>query len=157
MGGLGATLDPVSPQVLISNLPASLQPSTTTFYFSPQQEAIQLQQAALMQTGKASFINGLSTDSTSQLTVNDQQTLVLYGNAVEYAKTNNIQLGQALTPEQVAGLSQLRRRTRRRTTGLNIGLTDLTNHQRRTNLRRQPQPAVLAGISIRRVAESSTI
>ncbi|AJC15126.1 hypothetical protein NA29_02015 [Pandoraea sputorum] len=59
-----------------------------------------------MQTGKASFINGLSTDSTSQLTVNDQQKLVLYGNAVEYAKTNNIQLGQALTPEQVAGLSQ---------------------------------------------------
>ncbi|ALU64323.1 hypothetical protein DA70_11570 [Pandoraea pnomenusa] len=106
VGGLGATLDPVSPQVLISNLPASLQPSTTTFYFSPQQEAIQLQQAALMQTGKASFINGLSTDSTSQLTVNDQQKLVLYGNAVEYAKTNNIQLGQALTPEQVAGLSQ---------------------------------------------------
>ncbi|ALU64322.1 hypothetical protein DA70_11540 [Pandoraea pnomenusa] len=92
--------------MLISNLPASLQPSTTTFYFSPQQEAIQLQQAALMQTGKASFINGLSTDSTSQLTVNDQQKLVLYGNAVEYAKTNNIQLGQALTPEQVAGLSQ---------------------------------------------------
>ncbi|VVE72787.1 tRNA nuclease CdiA-2 [Pandoraea captiosa] len=66
VGGLGATLDPVSPQVLISNLPASLQPSTTTLYFSPQQEAIQLQQAALMQTGKASFINGLSTDSTSQ-------------------------------------------------------------------------------------------
>ncbi|ANI21792.1 hypothetical protein AB870_09185 [Pandoraea faecigallinarum] len=106
VGGLGATLDPVSPQVLISNLPASLQPSTTTFYFSPQQEAIQLQQAALMQTGKASFINGLSTDSTSQLTVNDQQKLVLYGNAVEYAKANNIQLGQALTPEQIAGLSQ---------------------------------------------------
>ncbi|MFK0379911.1 filamentous hemagglutinin N-terminal domain-containing protein [Pandoraea sp. NPDC090278] len=106
VGGLGATLDPVSPQVLISNLPASLQPSTTTFYFSPQQEAIQLQQAALMQTGKASFINGLSTDSTSQLSVNDQQKLVMYGNAVEYAKTNNIQLGQALTPEQVAGLSQ---------------------------------------------------
>ncbi|MCI3203379.1 MULTISPECIES: filamentous hemagglutinin N-terminal domain-containing protein [Pandoraea] len=106
VGGLGATLDPVSPQVLLSNLPASLQPSTTTFYFSPQQEAIQLQQAALTQTGKASFINGLSTDSTSQLTVNDQQKLVLYGNAVEYAKTNNIQLGQALTPEQVAGLSQ---------------------------------------------------
>ncbi|AJP58941.2 hypothetical protein UC34_22365 [Pandoraea vervacti] len=63
---MGATLDPVSPQVLISNLPASLQPSTTTFYLSPQQEAIQLQQAALMQTGKASFINGLSTDSASQ-------------------------------------------------------------------------------------------
>ncbi|VVE57258.1 tRNA nuclease CdiA-2 [Pandoraea aquatica] len=106
VGGLGATLDPISPQVLISNLPASLQPSTTTFYFSPQQESIQLQQAALMQTGKASFINGLSTDSTSQLSVNDQQKLVLYGNAVEYAKTNNIQLGQALTPEQIAGLSQ---------------------------------------------------
>ncbi|VVE76424.1 tRNA nuclease CdiA-2 [Pandoraea anapnoica] len=59
-----------------------------------------------MQTGKASFINGLSTDSTSQLSVNDQQKLVMYGNAVEYAKTNNIQLGQALTPEQIAGLSQ---------------------------------------------------
>ncbi|WP_449412391.1 two-partner secretion domain-containing protein [Pandoraea soli] len=106
VGGLGAVLDPVSPQVLLSNLPASLQPSTTTFYFSPQQEAIQLQQAALMQTGKASFISGLSTDSTSQLTVLDQQKLVLYGNAVDYAKTNNIQLGQALTSEQIAGLSQ---------------------------------------------------
>ncbi|ALU64320.1 hypothetical protein [Pandoraea pnomenusa] len=77
-----------------------------TFYFSPQQEAIQLQQAALMQTGKASFIKGLSTDSALQLSVNDQQKLVMYGNAVEYAKTNNIQLGQALTPEQIAGLSQ---------------------------------------------------
>ncbi|APD13329.1 hypothetical protein RO07_12370 [Pandoraea pulmonicola] len=106
VGGLSATLDPVSPQVLLKNLPASLQPSTTTFYFSPQQEAIQLQQAALMQTGKASFINGLSTDSTSQLTVLDQQKLVLYGNAVEYAKANNIQLGQALTQAQISGLSQ---------------------------------------------------
>ena len=106
VGGLTATLDPVSPQVLLSNLPASLQPGTTTFYYSPQQEAIQLQQAALMQTGKASFVNGLSTDSTSQLTVMDQQKLVLYGNAVEYAKANNIQLGQALTPEQISGLSQ---------------------------------------------------
>ncbi|MFJ2994832.1 colicin E5-related ribonuclease [Pandoraea sp. NPDC087047] len=106
VGGLGAVLDPVSPQVLLSNLPSSLQPSTTTFYFSPQQEAIQLQQAALTQTGKASFVNGLSTDSKSQLTVLDQQKLVLYGNAVEYAKTNNIQVGQALTPEQISGLSQ---------------------------------------------------
>ncbi|VVD71273.1 tRNA nuclease CdiA-2 [Pandoraea iniqua] len=106
VGGLAASIDPVTPQVLLSNLPPSLQPGTTTFYYSPQQEAIQLQQAALMQTGKASFINGLSTDSTSQLTVLDQQKLVLYGNAVEYAKANNIQLGQALTPEQVSGLSQ---------------------------------------------------
>ncbi|VVE40534.1 two-partner secretion domain-containing protein [Pandoraea fibrosis] len=106
VGGLGATLDPISPQVLLSNLPATLQPSTTTFYYDPQQEAIQLQQAALMQTGKASFINGLSTDSTSQLSVNDQQKLVMYGNAVEYAKANNIPLGQALTPEQISGLSQ---------------------------------------------------
>ncbi|VVE30587.1 tRNA nuclease CdiA-2 [Pandoraea morbifera] len=68
-----------------------------TFYYDPQQEAIQLQQAAVTQTGKASFVNGLSTNSTSQLTVMDQQKLVLYGNAVEYAKANNIQSGQALT------------------------------------------------------------
>ncbi|ODP30915.1 hypothetical protein A9762_27560 [Pandoraea sp. ISTKB] len=52
VGGLGATLDPVSPKLLLKNLPPSLQPSASTFYFSPQQEAIQLQQAALMQTGK---------------------------------------------------------------------------------------------------------
>ncbi|WP_150671095.1 hypothetical protein [Pandoraea anhela] len=49
VGGLGATLDPVSPHVLLSNLPASLKPSTTTFYFSPRKKAIQLQQAALTQ------------------------------------------------------------------------------------------------------------
>jgi filamentous hemagglutinin len=36
LNGTGTTLDPVSPQLLLSNLPANLQPSTTLFYYNPQ-------------------------------------------------------------------------------------------------------------------------
>ncbi|PPK40991.1 hypothetical protein B0G57_1534, partial [Trinickia symbiotica] len=61
-GSLGATQDLYSPQLLLSNLPSNLQPSTTLFYYNPQEEDLLLQQAALQQTGKASFVDGLSYD-----------------------------------------------------------------------------------------------
>ncbi|VVE72790.1 tRNA nuclease CdiA-2 [Pandoraea captiosa] len=82
VGGLGATLDPVSPQVLISNLPPSLQPSTTTFYFSPQQEAIQLQQPTPENWQKSSYINPwtLKPGATENGETSDSAPLPQWGN-----------------------------------------------------------------------------
>jgi filamentous hemagglutinin len=90
----------------LSALPANLQPSTTLFYYNPQEEDLLLQQAALQQTGQASFVNGLSTDSQMQWSVTDQEKLVLYANAQAYAEASNIQLGQALTQQQIGELTQ---------------------------------------------------
>ncbi len=106
LDGTGTTLDPVSPQLLLSNLPSNLQPSTSLFYYNPQAEDAALQAAALKQTGQASFVNGLSSDSQLQLSVTDQEKVVLYANATEYAKANNLQLGQALTQQQIGELTQ---------------------------------------------------
>lgn len=106
LGGTGTTLDPVSPQLLLSNLPSNLQPSTSVFYYNPQAEDAALQTAALKQTGQATFVNGLSSDSQLQLSVTDQEKLVLYANATQYATANNIQLGQALTQQQIGELTQ---------------------------------------------------
>jgi filamentous hemagglutinin len=41
----------LSPQALLDNLPANLQPGSTLFYYNPQAEDLMLQQAALQQTG----------------------------------------------------------------------------------------------------------
>ncbi|AXV79846.1 hypothetical protein CJO79_23600 (plasmid) [Ralstonia solanacearum] len=38
--------------------------------------------------------------------MDDQQKLILYQNAVDYAKAHNLQLGQALMPEQLAALDK---------------------------------------------------
>ncbi|MGA3892034.1 DUF637 domain-containing protein, partial [Ralstonia nicotianae] len=91
---------------LINALPADLRPGSTPFYYDPQAENQRLDQAALAQTGRTSFINGLTYDSQTHLTVDDQQKLILYQNAVDYAKAHNVQLGQALTPEQLAALDK---------------------------------------------------
>ncbi|WP_296651289.1 filamentous hemagglutinin N-terminal domain-containing protein [Paraburkholderia sp.] len=105
-GVLGSTHTArLGPQQLIDNLPASLQPGSTLFYYNPQEENLLLQQAALAQTGKASFVSGLSPDSTTGLSVADQEKAVLYGNAVNYAEQNNIQLGTALTQTQINALT----------------------------------------------------
>jgi len=96
----------VSPQVLLANLPPTLQPSSTLFYYNPQEEDLLLQQAALKETGKASFVDGLTYDSQSTLSVTEQQKAYLYGNALDYAKQNNVQLGQALTQQQVSALDK---------------------------------------------------
>ncbi|MET2531114.1 beta strand repeat-containing protein [Ralstonia pseudosolanacearum] len=101
-----AVLGGVGPQTLINALPAALRPGGTPFYYDPQAENQRLDQAALAQTGRTSFINGLTYDSQTHLTVDDQQKLILYQNAVDYAKAHNVQLGQALTPGQLAALDK---------------------------------------------------
>jgi len=65
-----------------------------------------LQQAALKQTGQASFIGGLSYDRTSGVSVTDQEKAILYQNALDYAKQNNLQLGVALSQAQINELSK---------------------------------------------------
>ncbi|AGH87515.1 hypothetical protein F504_5010 (plasmid) [Ralstonia pseudosolanacearum FQY_4] len=101
-----AVLGGVGPQTLINALPANLRPGSTPFYYDPQAENQRLDQAALAQTGRTSFINGLTYDSQTHLTVDDQQKLILYQNAVDYAKAHNVQLGRALTPEQLVALDK---------------------------------------------------
>jgi filamentous hemagglutinin len=96
----------LGPQTLIDNLPASLQPSTTLFYYNPQEENLLLQQAALQQTGKASFVDGLSYDSQQGASVTDQEKAYLYGNAVAYAEANNLKLGDALSQTQISALDK---------------------------------------------------
>ncbi|WP_176072613.1 filamentous hemagglutinin N-terminal domain-containing protein, partial [Trinickia caryophylli] len=102
----GTSQGQFSPQVLLDNLPSTLQPSSTLFYYNPQEEDLMLQQAALQQTGKASFVDGLAYDSKTNLSVTEQEKAYLYGNALDYAKQNNLQLGQALTQAQVGALDK---------------------------------------------------
>ncbi|CAG9227650.1 Adhesin HecA family protein [Burkholderia gladioli] len=99
IGSLGA-------QDLLDNLPASLKSGPAVFYYNPQEENLLLQQAALQQTGKASFVDGLSYDSTSGVSVVEQEKAYLYQNAIDYAKQNDLQLGQALTQSQVDQLDR---------------------------------------------------
>lgn len=96
----------IGPSQLLANLPASLQPNTTQFYYDPFTENQLLQQAALTQTGQASFVSGLSYDNTKQSSVTDQEKKALYVNAIQYAEANNIALGTALTPDQIAALDK---------------------------------------------------
>ncbi|CAJ0780582.1 hypothetical protein LMG18090_01210 [Ralstonia mannitolilytica] len=101
-----AVLGGIGPQTLINALPADLRPGSTPFYYDPQAENARLDQQALATTGRTSFINGLTYDNQNHLTVDDQEKLVLYQNAVDYAKAHNIQLGQALSPDQLAALDK---------------------------------------------------
>ncbi|MCP3728377.1 filamentous hemagglutinin N-terminal domain-containing protein [Paraburkholderia sp. CNPSo 3272] len=105
-GVLGSQTSLLGPQQLINALPASLQPSSTLFYYNPQEEDLMLQQAALQQTGQASFVSGLSYDSTNNLSVTEQEKAILYQNALTYAQQNNLQLGTALTQTQINALTQ---------------------------------------------------
>ncbi|BCZ85297.1 hypothetical protein PTKU64_89720 [Paraburkholderia terrae] len=106
-GSLGASaIGNLGPQALLDNLPANLQPGSTLFYYNPQEEDLLLQQAALQQTGKASFVDGLSYDSKTGTTVTEQEKAYLYQNALDYAKANNVQLGDALTQAQVNALDK---------------------------------------------------
>ncbi|ASD81390.1 DUF637 domain-containing protein [Burkholderia gladioli] len=99
IGSLGA-------QDLLDNLPASLKSGPAVFYYNPREENLLQQQAALQQTGKASFVDGLSYDSTSGVSVVEQEKAYLYQNAIDYAKQNDLQLGQALTQSQVDQLDR---------------------------------------------------
>jgi filamentous hemagglutinin len=102
----GSSLGALGPQALLDKLPSNLQPSSTLFYYNPQAEDLMLQQAALQQTGKASFIDGLTYDSTNNESVTEQEKGILYQNAIDYAKQNNLQLGDALSQTQINALTQ---------------------------------------------------
>uniref|UniRef100_E1TCX7 Filamentous hemagglutinin family outer membrane protein n=1 Tax=Burkholderia sp. (strain CCGE1003) TaxID=640512 RepID=E1TCX7_BURSG len=101
-----SALGNLGPQDLLTALPANLQPSSTLFYYNPQEEDLMLQQAALQQTGKASFIDGLTYDSKTNTSVTEQEKQYLYQNALDYAKANNLQLGEALTQTQINALDK---------------------------------------------------
>ena len=101
-----AVLGGVGPATLINALPADLRPGSTPFYYDPQAENARLDQQALVTTGRTTFINGLTYDNQNHLSVDDQEKLILYQNAVDYAKAHNIQLGQVLTPDQLAALDK---------------------------------------------------
>ncbi|SPC10168.1 EndoU domain-containing protein [Cupriavidus taiwanensis] len=101
-----AILAGVTPDSLLKQLPPELRPGNVSFYYDPYAEGQKLQQAALQQTGQASFINGLAWDNEHQLSVTDQQKLVLYKNAADYAKEHSIVLGTALTQQQINELDK---------------------------------------------------
>ncbi|MFJ2986222.1 beta strand repeat-containing protein [Collimonas sp. NPDC087041] len=101
-----SVLGGLTPQVLLNSLPAALQPNgNVPFYYDPYTEDQQLQQAALAQTGNASFISGLTPDAQTQMSITDQEKAVLYSNAISYATQNNIQVGQALSQQQINALT----------------------------------------------------
>ncbi|CAI8693774.1 filamentous hemagglutinin N-terminal domain-containing protein [Burkholderia pyrrocinia] len=102
----GSALGSLGPQDLLENLPPSLQPSSSLFYYNPQEEDLLLQQAALKQTGKSSFVDGLTYDSTRNLSVTAQEKMYLYQNAIDYSKAHDLQLGAALTQEQINALDR---------------------------------------------------
>ncbi|WP_347468854.1 filamentous hemagglutinin N-terminal domain-containing protein [Burkholderia stagnalis] len=102
----GSALGSRGPQDLLNNLPPSLQPSSTLFYYNPQEEDLLLQQAALKQTGKSSFVDGLTYDSKNNKSVTTQEKEYLYQNALDYSKTHGLQLGAALTQTQLNELDR---------------------------------------------------
>ncbi|RQV53960.1 adhesin, partial [Burkholderia cenocepacia] len=65
-----------------------------------------LQQAALKQTGKSSFVDGLTYDNEKNLSVTAQEKMYLYQNAIDYSKAHDLQLGAALTQEQINTLDK---------------------------------------------------
>ncbi|KIP15006.1 hypothetical protein KY49_343 [Burkholderia sp. MSHR3999] len=102
----GSALGSLGPQELLNNLPSSLQPSSTLFYYNPQEEDLLLQQAALKQTGKSSFVDGLTYDSKNNVSVTTQEKEYLYQNALDYSKTHGLQLGAGLTQTQINELDK---------------------------------------------------
>ncbi|WP_244135049.1 filamentous hemagglutinin N-terminal domain-containing protein [Burkholderia sp. BCC0322] len=99
-------IDSLSSASLIANLPASLQPGSVPFYYDPYTENQLIEQAALQSIGKSSFYSTTSaTDSTGQVSINNQDKAALYGAALEYAKQNNVALGTKLSDAQLAQIN----------------------------------------------------
>jgi hypothetical protein len=69
-------------------------------------EAQLLRQAALKETGRACFVNGLAFDDQHHLSIDTQQQALLYQNAATFASTNNVSFGVALTDEQQNSLDR---------------------------------------------------
>lgn len=102
----GDVVGSLSPAALIAALPANLQPGSVPFYYDPYTQAQQVEQAALEATGKSSFYSTPSaTDSTSQASINNQDTAALYGAALQYAEQHNIALGTQLSQAQLAQIN----------------------------------------------------
>ena len=96
----------LSPAALLAQLPASLQPDTTQFYYDPYEQAQQVERAALQATGQSSFYALPSqTDGASQQTINNLDTAALYGAALQYAEQNNVALGTQLSAAQLAQIN----------------------------------------------------
>lgn len=95
----------LSPEDLLNALPPSLRPGgQPRFLFDAQAEANALRQAALEQTGRAYFVNGLAYDDQLNASLDTQQRQTLYANAAQFANANHLQLGQALSEAQIAKL-----------------------------------------------------
>ena len=98
-----AVLGDITPASLLANLPASLQPGNVPFYYDPYTQAQLVEQAALTATGQSSFYSTTTaTDSTSQTSIQNQDTAALYGASLEYAEQNNIAVGTQLSAAQLA-------------------------------------------------------
>jgi filamentous hemagglutinin len=98
-------LAPLTPAYLLQQLPADLvNGSNLFFYADPYVEQQLLRKAALQQTGRNYFINGLAYDDQYQVSADTQQQAILYDQAAQFAKDNGIRLGLALSPELQAKL-----------------------------------------------------
>jgi len=99
-------LSSFGPSLLVANLPAALQPDTNLFYYDASTEDSLIRQAAIKATGSGTFINGVAWSATDNLSVDDQQKAILYNNTIDFATANNVQLGTALTAQQIASLDK---------------------------------------------------
>ena len=72
--------------------------SNLFFYADPYLEQQLLRKAAVQQTSRNYFINGLAYDDRYQVSAHTQQQAILYNQAVKFGKNKSIRLGQALSP-----------------------------------------------------------
>ena len=102
----GGLLGSLGPDLLVSNLPASLRPDTNLFYYDASTESNLIRQEALKDTGSGTFVKGVSWSTTNNLSIDDQQKAILYNNAIQYATDHNLQLGKPLTQAQIGALDK---------------------------------------------------
>ncbi|WP_075255793.1 two-partner secretion domain-containing protein [Herbaspirillum camelliae] len=102
----GDLLASFGPSLLVSNLPSNLRPGTNLFYYDASTESNLIRQAAITQTGSGTFVKGVAWNSTSSLSIDDQQKAILYNNSIQYATEHDLQLGKPLTADQVAALDK---------------------------------------------------
>lgn len=100
-------LSTLGPQQLIDRLPADLRGATPLpFAYDPFVENQLLQRQALESTGRAYYINGLSFDDRNKASLDDQQKALFYTNAIAYAETQRLHIGDALSDGQVKALDR---------------------------------------------------
>jgi filamentous hemagglutinin len=100
-----SALAPLGPDYLLSLLPAELANGRDLLFLAdPAVEQQLLREAALQETGRAWFIDGLAYDDQLQVSADTQQRAALYEAAARFAAATGVGLGQALSPEQLAAL-----------------------------------------------------